>query len=976
MTNPEEITTLHQRLADAEQRLATLHHQVNPSSQSLTSVQQEIADYKDQLEALGTQLSEVTVIRHHTLTIEGQARVDVAVAGDLIYKLLPARVPRYPSTEEITQGNELLDYMPIPPTESPTQPRPFLLSGVFPLRHNPLFVGRDTMLQELAQRLKPVGAKAAISTGIGGVGKTTLAAEFAHRYGTFFAGGVFWISCADPNAIATQVAKYGGQGGLELWYPHEELSLEERVARVKRQWESELPRLVIFDNCDDWADATGELSAELILQDWMPHTGGCRVLVTSRRQEWSPALGVIDIFLDVLARPASITLLQSLASHLTDEEADRIAEAVGDLPLALYLAGGYLQRYRHVTTVDQFLTELMQIDPTQHRALRGDGTSYPPTWRYLQRARTAAEVQAELNVGRVFALSFDHLQADDPADSVAIALLARAACLAPGAPFDRPLLLETLQSSESDAEFTAVDGLERLVALGMLEKQGSEDLRIHRLVSSFASQAVDDGEAQEDVEAILIKQVTLLITIKHPAKLTSCIPHLRHIYHEMTIPTNMRITLVALTLGRAEQELLNYQAAQPLLEYAMQLVEQELEPLDALTATSHYYLGLLYYAQGAYDTAYPELQRALTIRESIFGTNHPDISEILNSLAILIKRQGNYSQAQTLYERALEICMEQFGSHHADTTRTLSNLATLCEEQGKYDQAFQLYHQALQLCEVVFGPHHLDTADVMNNLGVLYYFSDKYTQAEALYEKALRIRESLLGEYHTDIAISYNNLATLYDAQSLYDQALPLYERALTIRKKVLGIMHPDVAQSINNLGLFFKRQGDYQQALPLYEQALTIRQAVFGFKHPITAQSLNNIAGLYHAKKDYAAAQPLYEQALGIYEEVFGLEHPETTIFIHNLALLYQRQGKRKQALHYFHQALQLREKTLGLQHKDTADTLRYLAALYFEQKDYVQAEEIYRRALQVYTEISDSSNPIIAQVQEHLDKLKILIN
>ena len=61
---------------------------------------------------------------------------------------------------------------------------------------------------------------------------------------------------------------------------------------VMGAWQSELPRLLIFDNCEE----------ESLLDSWRPPSGGCRVLVTSRRSEWSPTLGVTALPLDLLPR--------------------------------------------------------------------------------------------------------------------------------------------------------------------------------------------------------------------------------------------------------------------------------------------------------------------------------------------------------------------------------------------------------------------------------------------------------------------------------------------------------------------------------------------------------------------------------------------------------------------------------------------------------------------------------------------------
>jgi hypothetical protein len=171
-----------------------------------------------------------------------------------------------------------------------------------PFPPNPLFVGREDALHALAAALKGGGTTAigqvAAATGLGGIGKTQLATEFAHRYGRYFAGGVFWLSFADAAGVPVEIALCGGAFGLRADYA--DLPVDEQVRLVLSAWQSALPRLLVFDNCEESA----------LLAQWRPPAGGCRVLVTSRRGEWDAALGVQALALDVLARDESRTLLQ------------------------------------------------------------------------------------------------------------------------------------------------------------------------------------------------------------------------------------------------------------------------------------------------------------------------------------------------------------------------------------------------------------------------------------------------------------------------------------------------------------------------------------------------------------------------------------------------------------------------------------------------------------------------------------------
>lgn len=190
-----------------------------------------------------------------------------------------------------------------------------------PLSRNPLFVGRDADLRQLAEAFTTGGTAAighleiAATTGLGGIGKTQLACEFVHRYGQFFAGGVFWLSFAEPAVVPAEVAACAGDQGMRLQAEFDDLPLDKQVQLVQAAWETDVPRLLVFDNCED----------EVLLDQWRPKHGGARVLLTSRHHHWDPALGVQSLSLDVLHRDDSLTLLRTFRPDLPADDPDLAA---------------------------------------------------------------------------------------------------------------------------------------------------------------------------------------------------------------------------------------------------------------------------------------------------------------------------------------------------------------------------------------------------------------------------------------------------------------------------------------------------------------------------------------------------------------------------------------------------------------------------------------------------------------------------
>jgi hypothetical protein len=358
-----------------------------------------------------------------------------------------------------------------------------------------------------------VGQSTAV-TGLGGIGKSQLASEFAYRYGIYFAGGVFWLTCADPEAIPAEIATCGRQ--LNLHADFTGLPLDGQVSLVASVWHSELPRLLVFDNCEE----------EDVLERWLPRGGGCRVLVTSRRQEWRPDLAVQAVRLDVLERAESLALLRKHRPDLApnDPVLDAIAAELGDLPLALHLAGSYLARYRYTPAGQPaaYLEAVRRPDLLEHRSLTIEGAS--PTGHAQHVART-------------FALSYDQMRPADAIDKMALLTLARAAWFASGEAIPRDLLRASagVDVADETAALRFEDGLARLRELGLITEQVEGALVLHRLLAAFVRSPSSDADMHRDqVEAVVLAEARRLNHAGYPGPLLAWQPQLRFVAEQAT----------------------------------------------------------------------------------------------------------------------------------------------------------------------------------------------------------------------------------------------------------------------------------------------------------------------------------------------------------------------------------------------------------------------------------------------------------
>lgn len=753
--------------------------------------------------------------------------------------------------EEEVVVTAVSQWQPDPLPQPDTLPAPGLLPPhtILPYQRNQDFVGRETDLLQLGEWLLPwqeaqesgrsreslrQSPITAAITGMGGLGKTQLAVEFAYRYGRFYAGGVYWISFAQAENVAEEIAALGGERGMRLYTEAEKLTAADQVGRVQRAWQAPTPRLLIFDNCED----------EALFAKWRPVSGGCHILLTSRHGEWTRDLAVLVNPLSTLARSESVKLLQQMTSHLPQTECrvlDQIAATLGDLPLAIHLAGSFLHRYQRITPT-RYLVQLEQLGPLQHPSLQGRGKGYSPTAH-------------ERNVARTFAYSLEQLDPDDEIDALARHLLVRAAYFAPNEPIPSALLIATLQQAEAGepdllAELLAEDGLARLLSLGFLRQAEQATVVMHRLLVGFTQTSLSVEE--EAKTAVCQTVVTLCNQSLQKTRVLNELPvalgHIRHLIH---------------TAG---------------------------EKADDLTVELCYFLGAYYTHAADFAMSQKYYEQALELSQKIFGHNHPQTAKYLDGLATFHLRAGTYWQAWRLYKEVLTAYEMPQHPHHSKLVSLLNNMGYLLTLQGRYQQA-QICLQ--RLMAILKQENKLDTvmaALCWNNLGVvLLHLGDDET-SQGYLEKGLHIRERLLGVDHAHTAVSLQNIGLFHLKHQVYEKAQDYLERALAVRQKVVGHNHHHTARSLNALGELFLAQADYEMARANFEQALAILADVLTTQHPEKGKPLKNLGEVYWAVGQREQARPFFEQARDIWEATAAASHPDLRFVQQRLATFAEK--------------------------------------------------------------------------------------
>jgi len=817
----------------------------------------------------------------------------------------------------------------------PRQPPPEV--GIVP-DPSPYFVGREAELEDLRQTLQ-TSHRVSLS-GLGGIGKSQLAIQYAHRYRSSYSR-IFWLRGENGTTLRSDFASLAWLLNLpEHQQRNQELAIQ-AVIRWLRLPQPE-PWLLVVDNLDE--NATEALERRL-----PPGLLG-HVLVTSRRPIWEVRLALHPLQRNIAAR-----FLLERTEQKDDVGAETVAEKLGRLPLALEQASAYIEQTgERLTRYAQLLDE----SPGQLLA-EGRVRSYP------------------LPLARTWAVSFNRVEKTSRA---AAELLRFCAFLAPDAiPLD---LLETGAAEfnpRSQLRAAAANRLKlnRVLAVlldySLLGRQ-NDTLGVHPLVQVVIRESLPaDQRRQWAGTAVRILTRAFPLESREVTSWIACrrlLPHALAAADHATqqrgqdLSTSRLLDRVAGYLhARGE-----FAAARLLSERALKIAERVLGPHHPDTAQSLNNLALLLGAQGELAAARLLIERALEIRERVLGPDHPDTAQSLHNLALVLLYQGELTAARPLFDRALEIWERMLGPNHLQTASTLNSLAGLLRDQGDLPAARLLLERALEISERVLGPDHPDTAQSLNNLALLLRDQGEFTAARTRLERTLEISERVLGPDHPQSGGILNNLALLLRDQGELGTAGHLYERAFEIWERVMGPGHHGTANSLNNLALLLRDQGELVAARPLMERALEIRERVLGPDHPDTAQSLNNLALLLRDQGEFATAQRLLERALEIRERVLGPNHPHTAQSLNNLAWLLQTQGDLAAARPLLERALEIRERVLGPNHPHTAQSLNNLALLLRTQGDLTTAGPLLERALEIWERVIGPDHPHTGMARANL--------
>ncbi|EWY40658.1 hypothetical protein N825_34965 [Skermanella stibiiresistens SB22] len=600
--------------------------------------------------------------------------------------------------------------------------------------------------------------------GMGGIGKTLLAEEYARRFGAAYPGGVFWLSAVQGQDLGSQIGRIAGGLGLGT----AGLAPDEVAGMLKGALAARPAFLWIVDDLPPDATAA-ELNA------WSAPTANGATLVTTRNTQLDGS--GTPYRLGVLSDDEALELLTSRLAPRPGAEAQAAGEILtllGNHALAVDVARAAVRKLSY----EGFLARLRDPD---HDA-----------------TELAAKLAGESPTGHTPSIVTTLLDSIKRVDvDSGMRLLHLAALLAP-APIPISLVTSIFALLSGDANVAAVESkiaLEAVTREALAEHITGDDhdktgaVSVHLLVSRTLRfhGYKPPFDLREAAVAVLVKRMSLARDIRKHDQL---LPEIPHVLKLTEVVSDASTCTLLLGLGRFNYVRGAYADAEADFRRSLDVAKHLLGPEHPHTLNSMNNLAVTLQARGNHAGAEELQMQELALSRQLLGAEHPTTLQSLNNLAEALQARGDYRGAEELQNRVLALNQKLLGTEHPDTLSTMSNLAETLQARGDHDGAEALHKRVLALGRRTMGHEHPEILLYMNRVALSLMAQGELIAAQRLEESVLDCRRKLLGPEHPETLVSQYDLARIMLERGERDVAFKLAKTASEGLRERLGIDH------------------------------------------------------------------------------------------------------------------------------------------------------------------------------------------
>jgi tetratricopeptide (TPR) repeat protein len=743
------------------------------------------------------------------------------------------------------------------------------IAGGLPPR-NSRFVGREELLARLRAHLAtgPVVLLPGAANPLGGTGRTQLAVEYAYRYADTY-DLVWWIPAEQTAGTRAALSGLAEHLGLP-----ETGDVDRTLAAVRdalsrgepfRNW------LVVFEDANRPED----------IRSYLP-SGAGHVLITSRNPRWSAEVAQA-LPVGVFDRADSVDLLRSRAPELSVADAEKLAECLGDVPMALELAAG----------------------------------SRRPVRDYEARA---AELTFPSPIRVAWGLAADDLRAADPA---AFALLELCAFLG-SAPISWRLLWGA-RTLPLPAGLAATVRIERRLkaALRLIGRHGlaeldppGEHLVVHPLVRGMLGQ-----ELSSERHAALLGTVRAMLAAADPgdpddpvtrARYAEITPHLVH--SDVLGAGAEEIRQLVVNCVRHHYARGDYESSRDLAAAAVARWRDSLGETDPQTLLASFHLANALRAVGRTAEARSLNEQTLRAQREVFGGDDESTLATANSAGADLRLRGHFEQARQLDADNLVRYRRLFGESFPTALRCANNLAADLRLLGDFRGARTLDEQTLRHRRAILAPGHPEILSSRAGLAFDLFGLGDYAAAADL----AVVPAGTVGQDHP-FALWVARFAAMAARRRGRPDAVELAGHALTLTRRRFGDLHVETLAAVVTLANAARAAGDHEQAHELLERAVVRYHSVLGDDHPFTLAVSAGLAGVVRATGRFGEARRIDEEVLSGLRRSVGSDHPFTLSCANGYATDLFGLGERQQAQQVAADTW-LRSRTMrGAEHPDT---------------------------------------------------------
>jgi MinD-like ATPase involved in chromosome partitioning or flagellar assembly len=800
------------------------------------------------------------------------------------------------------------------------------------------FTGRGATLELLRDKLAGGGRAVVVAQalyGLGGVGKTQIALEYAHRFMADY-DLVWWVPSERAEEISGALADLARKMGLKVGdnvAEAAEVALEELRRDTTPHW------LLIFDNADDPKQ----------LEPYLP-TGSGHVIITSRNQAWTHSAEPLEV--DVFTRDESVSHLLRHVPQLDLADAKRVADALGHLPLAVEQASAWLEETGMPARV---YVEQLATQSTRILAL-----NQPPDYQ--------TPVVATWN------LSFERLKERSPA---AVRLLQLLAFCSPG-----PISMDLLYSDETNESLLPFDDtLNEKLMLGRVIRdisrfalvkvdQATNSLQIHRLVQAVIRSQMTDvqqTEARHEVHKILVGARPRQGETDDPSNWSTydiIWPHLTPSQADECDDPRTRQLLIDWV--RYQWKHGEFESGLTLARRLENLWGHQLGADHQQTLHLQFQISNILRSQGRFADARDLDTYVLDRQRAVLGADHPHALITANGLGADLRALGDFQAALALDQETYESFKEQFGEEYPRTLAAAHNLGSSLRLAGDCFPARRLDEETLDRQRQVLGRDHPHTLLSAASLALDLRAAGAFRESANLLRETWEKYREVLGDDMTETLLAATSLAVSLRKAGEQSEAMTLAQDTYERYKRRYGADAPDAQSCALNLACDYAAVDDMPRALDLVTGVKAALQASLGDEHPNTLVAANNLACYLRCVGDLPEALSLTTDTLSRMRRTLGESHPLTLSCAVNLANCLGDSGKNDPAEELERQTIDRLHSTLGRDHPDALVCQANLAVTLRQRSQGGEAEELRTKVLADFSRVLGAGHPDASQLQK----------